>query len=259
MTQNNHVALECAGPICNVLLLLVLFVRRRAASFPILAVYVALDAIVTGAMSYAYLHLRPHTYWSTYFILCILDQTFSTLVVYEISRHVFCPTGVWARDVRKPLIILLIASTAVACLLACLIHPRNPDHFQAFMQRISLFYVVLTMELCLGMTALSSTVGLPWKNHAARIGRAWGVGALFDLIMEMIERSWPASHPTHAFFWFNFVGSAFNSAFVIYLIVVLWPDEPAPQPLPDHIHKQIYTLQQQVENDLTKIRSWRSS
>ncbi|HEV2646987.1 MAG TPA: hypothetical protein VGU46_11535 [Acidobacteriaceae bacterium] len=188
-----------------------------------------------------------------------MDQTFSLVVVYEIAKHVFCPIGIWARDVCKPLTVLLIASATVACLLACLIHPINPDHFQAFMQRVRLFYVVLTVELCLGMGILSSAAGLPWRGHAAKIGQAWGFGALFGLITEMIARIWPNSRPTHAFFWINFIHLIFDLAWVIYLIVVLWPDEPAPQPLPDHMQKQMYTLQQQLENDLTRIRSWKST
>jgi hypothetical protein len=75
----------------NLLLLMVLFVRRRAGSFPAFTTYVAFSVFANIAEFLAFYHLAFATYRSIYYSLEILDVGLQVLVFYELAVHVFCP------------------------------------------------------------------------------------------------------------------------------------------------------------------------
>ena len=109
-----------------VLLLFVLIVRRRARSFPAFTAYVTFLALYSATEFVALNHLAFSTYRNIYYSLQILDEGIQILVFYELAVHVFCPTGTWARDVRRAFLGLVAASAGVAFLLAWLAQPPAP-------------------------------------------------------------------------------------------------------------------------------------
>ena len=105
-------------------------------------------------------------------------------VTYELATHVFCPTGTWARDIRKGFLILVLASVAIALGLACLPSPPEKTILGMLLDRGNLFSSALQCELLVGMIAFSSTAGLPWNTHVARIAQGLGFYSLIGLLTE---------------------------------------------------------------------------
>jgi hypothetical protein len=244
-------------PVCDVLLLIVLFVRRRATSFPIFTAYIAADAAVYIVLTYVS-YYRPHSFSQVLWPLTFVQETITLLVAYELSLHVFRPTGVWASDVRKPLIGITGASIIIAFLFAMLAHPALGPH-AALMWRIDLFYCILLNLLFVGILALSSLAGLPWKTHAARIAQGMCFGWFYFLIIEIVTNSLNFARLTHIYRPLMCIQMILALASLVYWFITLWRDEPAPQELPKHVRNQIYSLQKQAENDLIRVRSWRNN
>src|ERR1017187_6322629 len=110
----------------NLLLLMVLFVRRRAGSFPAFTTYVAFEVLDDIAQFLALHHLSFAAYRDIFYSLGVLGEGLQILVFYELAVHVFCPTGAWARDVRRAFLSLVAASAGVAFLLSWIGQPPAP-------------------------------------------------------------------------------------------------------------------------------------
>ncbi len=241
----------------QVLIFLVLLVRRRARKFPLFTLYI-LEGIVTTVVGFfVFYHLPFTTYQHVYWSSGLLDEALQLLVVYEIAVHVFCPTGVWARDVQKTFISLAGASVVIALLLTWLAHPAAPRWIQTFILRSDFFSAALMSELFVGMVVLSATVGLPWKTHVARIAQAFGTYSLVCVGLDIITNVVGLAHGRNTFARVDHVKSVTWVACELYWVVLLWVEAPAPRELPAAMRNQIYTLQRQVENDLIRLRAWR--
>jgi hypothetical protein len=248
-----------ASFIGQILILFVLLVRHRARSFPIFTIYMAVQIGMTLVLYPISYHYPLATYRHWYWALSILCEIFDLLVIYEIAVSVFCPTGKWAQDVRRIFIAWASGSVIVALLLAWTAQPAAPRPIQTFILRNFLFCAVLSSELFVGMVFLSSTVGLPWKTHVARIAQALGAYSILTVILSVITDFVGLAHQQHTYIELSRVRNAFYLACEVYWIVMLWADAPAPRELPEAMRAQIYSLQRQVENDLIRIRSWRNS
>jgi hypothetical protein len=246
-----------AGLYANILLLAVLIGRRRAASFPIFTTLIASDIVRTVVLYLVRSHGSDRAYARSYWSLGVLDEALQLLIVYEIAVHVFRPTGVWARDLRKAFAVIAAASLLVALGLTWLDSPNTPINLQAVVYRGNLFSAALLSELFVAMVALSATAGLPWKTHVARIAQGLGVYSIVCLACD-----------TAATCLGDSVGTSLvlsHMRILTYLgcegfwIVMLWKQAPAPRPLPEAMRAQIFALQRQVEYDLTRVRTWRRS
>lgn len=238
-------------------LLLVLFVRRRSGAFPIFTIYVVEQVAATAVLYLVFYHLSVHAYRYCFWSLSILDEVIQILVLYEIAFHVFCPTGVWARDVRMTFAGMTCASVAVAFLLTWLAHPAAPYPIQTFILRSNFFSAALMSELFVGMVVLSGTVGLPWKTHVARIAQGLGAYSLVCVGLGIISTFVGLSREIRTFADLSHLRSLAWIACEAYWIVMLWMEAPASRELPEGMRVQIYTLQRQVEHDLIRIRAWR--
>jgi len=241
----------------EVLIFFVLLVRHRARSFPWFTAFIAENVGTTIALYFVFYHFSLLTYAHWYWYLGILDEVLQLLVLYEVSVHVFCPTGTWAPDVRKAFLSATCACTVIALLLTWLANPTSRLPIQTFVLRSNFFSSALMSELFASMILLSATAGLPWKTHVARIAQGLGAysfvcvatfTALNYLSAAQRNRlSTPISHIQIM----TFLGCE------IYWAVMLWQEAPAPRELPESMRIQIYTLQKQVEYDLMRIRTWR--
>src|SRR5579872_1311888 len=91
----------------NALLAIVLFFRGRARSFPFFTLYI-LYQVVDNIASYFVIRAASFaTYQHYYWSVNLLEEVLRLLVFYEVAVHVFRPTGVWARDIRKTFIGLV--------------------------------------------------------------------------------------------------------------------------------------------------------
>jgi hypothetical protein len=237
--------------------LFVLFARRRAKLFPMFTALIAEETMATAVRYLVFLHFSFRTYQYCYWSLGILDEVLQLFVLYEIAADVFCPTGVWARDVRKTFLGVAGGSVIVALLLTWLANPVAPRPIQVFILRSNFFSAALMSELFVGTVVLSTTVGLPWKTHAARIAQGLGAYSIACVGLGIINNFVGLSRGIHIFTQLSHLRNVLCMICEGYWIVMLWVDAPAPRELPEAMRLQIYTLQRQVENELIRIRAWR--
>ena len=241
----------------NVLVLLVLLVRRRAGSFPLFTALLV-EELLTGAVNhFVRLHFSFGTYKYSYWSLGILDEILQILVFYEIAVHVFCPTGTWARDIRRTFLGMSAISVVVAFLLAWLAQPAAMYPMATFMQRSNFFSAVLMSELFVGRVVLASTVGLPWKTHAARIAQGLGAYSLVCVAIDIVTNYVGVADMVHVHLHLSQLANLTWIGCEVYWVVTLWAEAPAPRELPEAMRIQIYSLNRRVENDLIRIRAWR--
>jgi hypothetical protein len=240
----------------HILLLVVLWSRRRAKTFPVFTTYIVQSIAKTVVLYFVFHHLSQRAYFYSYWSLGIVDEALQLLVFYELARHVFCPTGVWARDVRRTFLGLVCASTLLALLLTWLAHPAAPLRIQTFLLRSNFFSAALLSELFVGTMVLSVTVGLPWKTHVARIAQGLGAFSLVCVATDIVSSYAGMSRDTHTFNQLGHLQIMTYLACETYWIVTLWQEAPAPRELPEAMRTKIYTLQKQVEYDLMRIRTW---
>jgi hypothetical protein len=242
----------------NLLLLMVLFVRRRAGSFPAFTSYVAFSVLRDAAEFLAFYHLAFATYRDIYYSLEVLDVGLQILVFYELAVHVFCPTGAWARDVRRAFLSLVAASAGVAFLLSWIAQPPAPLRVQTFILRADFFSSLLMCELFVGTVVLAATVGLPWKTHVARIAQGLGAYSLFGLAIDIGVTPLGITAHNAVFAALMRAQKLVWLACQVYWIVTLWREAPAPRELPPAMRAQILLLQNRVRDDLIRIRGRRN-
>jgi hypothetical protein len=241
----------------HILTLFVLIVRCRARSFPAFTSFVAENVCTTAILYFVLNHLSSTAYCYAYWSLGILDEVLQLFVFYELAVHVFCPTGMWARDVRRTFIGVVCASSVVALLLTWLAQPWGPRPIQTFIMRSNFFSAALMSELFVGMVVLSATAGLPWKTHVARIAQGLGAYSLVCVATDIVVNCIRLGQHAHLYGQLSHFQILTYLACEIFWIAMLWQEAPAPRELPESMRIQIYTLQKQVQNDLIRIRAWR--
>lgn len=241
----------------EVVILSVLLVRHRARSFPWFTAFIAENIGTTIVLYFAFHHFPILTYAYSYWYLGILDNVLQLCVIFELSVHVFCPTGTWAPDVRNAVLSAACGCAVVALLLTWLATSASRLPIQTFVLRSNFFCSVLMSELFVSMILLSATAGLPWKTHVARIAQGLGAYSIVCVATFTAMNYLGASQRNY------FSQSIAHVRILSYLgcemfwAVMLWQKAPAPPELPESMRIQIYTLQKQVEYDLIRIRSWR--
>ncbi|MDQ2844567.1 MAG: hypothetical protein M3Y72_26680 [Acidobacteriota bacterium] len=173
-----------AGFVAHVVLLMILLAHRHAKTFPIFTTLIAANVLNSVVLYVIRLHDSKHSYFIAYFAFAILDLLLQLSVTYELASRVFCATGSWAPDVRKGFLLLVLASVAIAFALACLPSPLETTTLGKLLDRGNLFSSALQCELFVGMIAFSSTAGLPWNTHVARIAQGLGFYSLVGLLTE---------------------------------------------------------------------------
>jgi hypothetical protein len=241
-----------AGLTTHSLLLLVLVTRHRASMFPVFTTLIAMNLTKSIALYEIALHGSKHSYFVVYFAFAILDLVLQLSVTYELASHTFCPTGIWAPNVRRGFFILAIASAAVAFVLACLPAPPEATILGTMLDRGNLFSSALQCELFVGMIAFSATSRLPWKTHVARIAQGLGFYSLIGLMTEAGHNVLARNSMPYETLTYLRMASYLVCGF--YWIIMLWMEAPAPQELPEETRRQLFTLQRRVAYDLRKLR-----
>jgi hypothetical protein len=243
----------------HVLLLLVLFIRRRAGSFPTFTALIAANIGKTVILYIVFYELSARTYRGYYWSLNIGTEILQLFVIYELAAYVFRPTGVWARDVRITFIGATGLASIVALLLTCLAHPTARLPIQTFIVRSNFFSAVLMSELFVSMVVLSSSAGLPWKTHVARIAQGLGAYSIVCVATATIVNYVGLKDHGHFYSQISHLETLTYIGCEAFWIVMLWQEAPAPRELPESMRMQIYVLQKRLEYDLIKIRTWRGN
>jgi hypothetical protein len=243
----------------QIMTLLVLIVRGRARPFPVFTIYIVENICTTVVGYFVFYHYSILAYCYLYWSLGIVDEILLLFVFYELAVHVFCPTGVWASDVRRTFLGVVCASAAVALLLTCLAHPTARLAIETFILRADFFSAAMDSELLVGMLVLSATAGLPWKTHVARIAQGLGAYSLVRVATAVVANYLISNRLADLFKKLSDFEILTYLTCEIFWVVMLWRNAPVPRELPESMRIQIYTLQKEVENDLIRARAWRKN
>jgi hypothetical protein len=243
------------GLLGHCLLSLVLVIRGRVRMFPIFTALIACNIVKTVVL-YAIARDSPkHTYLVAYFGFAILDFVLQLSVTFELSRHLFCPTGTWAQDVRRGIMLLATVSLLIAFVLASLPVPPEGTVLGTLLDRGNLLSSALQCELFVGMIAFSTIARLPWKTHVARIAQGLGVYELIGILTEAGHNL--TVRNSLSFQALTYVRMSAYLACVTYWIVMLWRDAPEPMELPEDMRRLLFTMQINVDYDLRKLRAFK--
>ena len=248
-------AFWAAGLAGHCLLLTVLVARRRTTAFPIFTALVISNIVNAVALYVIARHASKHTYLVSYFGFAITDFILQLGVTYELARHLFCPTGTWAQDVRKGVMLLASASLLVALVLASLPLPPERTAIGTLLDRGNLLSSVLQCELFVGMIAFSTIARLPWKTHVARIAQGLGLYELIGILTEAGHNL--TTRNSSPFEALTYVRMSAYLACLAFWIVMLWRDAPEPKELPEDMRKLFFVLQIKVDYDLRKLRAFK--
>lgn len=247
--------LWASGLIGHLLLLGVLFYRRRAARFPVFTALIGANVLRTTVLFC--LRNFEGAYRIAYITTALVDAVIVLVVIYEIASHVFRPLGRWALDIRHGMFWLIGMSVAVACALTWLAGPDARGWKHAFLVKTSFFSSALMAELFMGMVVLSVTVGLPWKTHVARIAHGLGVFAILDAVIAAGHTAHGSLYGTHVDALLTRTRMLVYLACVLYWIVALWEEAPTPRDLPPKMLAELRSLNARVAYDLYTLRKWR--
>ena len=249
--------LWAGGLIGHIVLLCVLFGRRRARRFPVFTALIGVN-VLRSVVLYCTLRLgTPYEYFYTYWSLAIVDVGMQLAVVYELASQVFRPLGTWAKDVQNSLLLLILFSVLVAVALTLLAAPPAHDWRQIVVIRGSFFSATLMSELFVGMIALSTTVGLPWKSYTARISQGLGIYSIVCILVEASHSYFGSAAGTALALSLTRLRMCIYIACIGFWVVMLWRNETVAEPLPDDVRLRLALLRSELARDLPGIRARR--
>jgi hypothetical protein len=240
----------------NLTLLAVLLLRKRATAFPLFTSLIAMYVGRTIILFFVYRYGSKDDYFYTYWSLAFVDVVLQLAVVYEIASHVFRPTGKWAEDLRWSFVWLLSLSAVVGLALTWLAAPETKTLHQAIAIRGNFFSSVLLSELFVGITAMSVTMGLPWKTHVARIAQGLGTYSIIGFGIEGLHSYFGLSQGMQGYTVLSHFRIAAYLVCVGYWIVTLAQEAPEPRDMPVQMQRQMLLLQRRVAFELGHIRGW---
>jgi hypothetical protein len=246
-----------AGFFGHVALLIVLGIRHRARIYPVFTALITLNVSKSVILFLVFYYGSKRTYFYTYLDFLILDLTLQLGVAYEMARHVFCPTEHWDKSVAHELIWLTITSLVSAVGLSFLAKPHTRLATQSAMIRFDLFSAVLLGALFVGFIAVSIRAGLPWRTHVGRISQGLALYAIADVAIESVRSCFGVPSTAEVYIALSQIRIAAYFGCLVYWIITLWRDAPAPRVFAPHMREQLITLQSKVEYDLEKLRSRR--
>jgi hypothetical protein len=241
----------------HVILMVVLWVRQRARAFPFFTALIGLNVVRTIALALIQLYGTRRGYFYTYWFLAVLDVALQLGVVYEMASRVFRPLGKWASDVRSAILWWIVGSIAVAAGLTWIPTPPTRLWMQVVMIKGSFSSAALLSELFVGMIALSTTAGLPWKTHVARISQALGIYSLFTVLIEAGNSYFGLRSDTRAYVDLTHVRMVLYLVCVSYWIVMLWRDAPADREITEGMRRQLAAINAGAALGLQQLRSRR--
>jgi hypothetical protein len=236
------------------LLLAVLLLRRRAASFPIFTTFISVNILKTLVLYFTLRLGSVNQYFYTYWTLAILDLFLQLAVAYEVATHVFRPLGAWAPDVRRSFASILSIGLLFAIALTWLASPPTRTLRMAIVLRGNFFDSIVISEIFVAMIVLSVTMGLPWRTHVARIAQGLGVYALFGIFSDAALNYFGSAHGSATYQLVSQLEIELYVLCLSYWVVTLALKEPAPRKLPEQLHQQLRILQSKAALMLRHLR-----
>ncbi len=244
------------GLFTHIALLLVLILRGRVRKFPFFTGLIVMNVLRTLVLYGVWNNGNPSTYFYSYWSFALLDTLLQLFFVVEVTTHILRPLGTWSPDLRRSSASLCLASIAVAIALTWVAAPEVKNWRESVVMRGSMFSAALISELFVGMVALSVSVGVPWRTHAARLAQGFGGYSVLDIVIEGMISIHGVAHRRAAYTTLAHMRVEFYQLCVCFWIVMLARDAPAPREMPERMRRQLWALQARVASDLQLLRNW---
>lgn len=238
----------------HLVLLAVLWLRKRASEFPLFTSLIAMNVVRTIFLFFTLRYASKDAYFYAYWSLAFLDILLQLAVVYEIASSVFRPTGTWAQDLRWSLVWLLSLSAVIALGLTWLAVPPTQNLRQAIAIRGLFFSSVLMSELFIGIIAMSVTMGLPWRTHVARIAQGLGTYSIIGIAIDGLHSYFGLAQGMQGYTLLSHVQIAAYLVCVTYWIVTLAQEAPESRGMPIQMQRQLLLLQRRMAFELANIK-----
>jgi hypothetical protein len=228
----------------DLILIFVLFFRRRVRRFPVFTALISLDVVRTIALVLIERSGARATYFYTYWSLALVDVLLQVSVLYRIASGVFRPAGRWAKDTIGGSVALAVVSLATATVLTWIPNPAAVLRLQVVLLKGNFFSALLLSELSVGIFALSVRAGLAWTTHVARIMQGFIAYSLCTLALETARTYFGVTQSSHAY------GNLSHARIVVYLlcmsywIVTLWWNAPPPREMTGLMRQQVSNINQ---------------
>ena len=245
-------SLWAAGITAQVALLLILIVKGRWRTFPVITLWVGFSSLRDTLLIYIYRYTGPDVYKTVYWSAAIVDLVLQVVLVFEIARVVLKPTGTWVRDARRLFLVIGTIGAFIAFVLAYAVSPGLAHSLAGWVIKGGLFASLLICELFVSMMLASTQLGLIWKNHVMGLAQGltiWGIVALLiEAAHSYFGPKWHADTLDHIRI-ITYLGAN------LYWIVIFWSPEPESRKLSPEMQKYIFTLHQQVNFGLSSVSS----
>ena len=230
-----------AGFAGHLLLLSTLFLTKRMSRFPIFTAYIAFLVVKTISLWYLQ-RFGSSVYFYFYWSFSFADTLLELLVIGEVVRVIFRPSGNLSLDVKKPLICIASCSAAVATLIAVLASPPVDRIEVSIVLRGELFSTVMISELFVGLLIISVTFGFIWSTHVGVIVRGLGVFSMLSLVSQGLEGFLGTHHGLDLFKTLSQLQIVAYLACLTYWIVGLSQPAPETRPLPENMRVLLVRL-----------------
>lgn len=206
----------------EVILLLVLILRRRWKAFPVFTSLTAFLSLRSVSLFCIYQFASMRIYAIVYWIGAGIDFLFQLALLHEIAKNVLSPVGKWGRENKPMLLRLSISGVLLAAISSAVTHPSAKTVFQAWTMRGSLFTSLLVLELFLVIMFMSSRLALCWRNHVMSLGQGLSAWALVGVAVDIGHNLAPFRH----FVILDQIRISSYFVTLLYWIFAFWRDEP---------------------------------
>lgn len=231
----------------HVLLLLILWIRGRARSFPIFTTLIALNVARTIVLFAIQRYGTTAHYFYTFWSFAALDVVLQLSVISEMAVRVFRPSGHWEDGTTKRYLQLwILCSLTVATGITWTARPQTTMWAQTALIRANFFSAALMSELFVGMITLSVTAHLPWATHVARISQGLGVYSMATLGLETARTYFGLKNDPHIYASLSHLRITIYLTCLMYWIIMLWRDAPPARQMPQQMRKQLTAVGEQA-------------
>ena len=217
------------GFLLNLVLVFVLFYKRRGRAVPWFTVWIVVDAIDTIALFLVYRFGSRHSYAVLYWTADFLDVLLQIAVVLEIARYVLKRSGRWVEGSRLRLVLMGTSAPLVALAMAWLMKPAAETRLDAFAARSSLFTTILVCLLFTAVLLVSQQLGLGLRSHVMRESYGFIVWTLVAFVTDTLHAYWATMGH---FTLLEDVRIVVFQGTLLYWAVAFWLPEPAVEKLP---------------------------
>lgn len=242
------------GLVGEIALVAVLFFKKRASRLKVFTILACFYTVRTILLCFITRYGSYRSYFYIYWSSSILDVLLQIGVFLEGTLQIFRPTGHWASDIKRTLLLLLSGSVTFALAITWLNSPETRLPIQSLILRGNFFSSVLMSELFVAMVALSVTVGLPMNTHVSRVLNGWGVYSLVGIVLQGLQSYFGVARGTERYVLLSHIKVGLYILIAAYWTIALWLPAPEPRELPEKMRRGLLEMNRTMALTLDSLR-----